>query len=250
MTLPNVTPICREIAHVTPRGCVTEDGQEHVLDALICATGFDTSFKPRFPVIGRNGVSLTEFWKTEPRSYLGLAVHGFPNYFVFLGPNCPIGNGPIVISIEAQGCYFAEFMNRWQKEDIRTFDPKLAAVDDFQEQKDLLMQRTVWNSSCQSWYKDRVSGKITALWPGSTLHYLEALAKPRYDDFDVTYACRNRFAYLGDGLSQAELRPQGDLTYYIREKDRGELLSRTLMSTYNAKDSVSRLSVPLGATIL
>lgn len=32
----------------------------------------------------------------EARSYLGLAVSGYPNYFMFIGPNCPIGNGPVL----------------------------------------------------------------------------------------------------------------------------------------------------------
>lgn len=36
----------------------------------------------------------------EPRSYLGVAAAGYPNYFMFLGPNSPIGNGPVLVGIE------------------------------------------------------------------------------------------------------------------------------------------------------
>uniref|UniRef100_P9WEH8 Probable FAD-binding monooxygenase ltbD n=1 Tax=Aspergillus luteorubrus TaxID=2715282 RepID=LTBD_ASPLT len=152
------------------------------------------------------------------------------------GPNGPIGNGPIIFSIKLQGSYFAQFLNRWQNEDIQAFDPKVDAVNDFMEQKDLFMETTVWNTHCQSWYKSRQTGKITALWPGSTLHYMETLAKPRYDDFDITYASKNRFAYLGNGFSQDELNPQADITYYIRDKDDGLSVFGNLFSTYNAKD--------------
>ncbi|OQE13287.1 hypothetical protein PENFLA_c051G04100 [Penicillium flavigenum] len=242
LSLPNVTPIYGEITQVTPAGCVTEPGVETDLDVLICATGFDTTFKPRFPVIGREEKNLQVEWKDEPRSYLGLAASGFPNYFMFLGPNCPIGNGPIIFSIELQGSYFAEFLNRWQKEDIKTFDPKPDAVNDFMEQKDLFMETTVWKTHCQSWYKNPQTGRITALWPGSTLHYMETLAKPRYDDFDVTYASKNRFAYLGNGFSQHEMNHKVDTTYYIREHDDGTSVFGNLFSTYNAKDFGNKLT--------
>lgn len=227
---------------MNPKGVVTDSGKEYELDGLICATGFDTTFKPRFPLIGRNGTNLAEEWKDEPRSYLGLAAHGFPNYFMFLGPNCPIGNGPIIASIELQGSYMAEFMNRWQKEDIASYDPKKEAVDDFIEQKDLFMEQTVWNTNCQSWYKNPQTGKITALWPGSTLHYMEVLAVPRYDDYEVRYASKNRFAYLGCGLSQQEMNPNIDLTWYLRNKDNGESMWPSLFSTHNAKDWGNRLT--------
>lgn len=220
---------------------MTDNGVETDLDVLICATGFDTTFKPRFPVIGRDGKNLQEEWKDEPRSYLGLAASGFPNYFMFLGPNCPIGNGPIIFSIELQGSYFAEFLNRWQKEDIRTYDPKVEAVDDFQEQKDLFVETTVWNTHCQSWYKNPKTGKITALWPGSTLHYMETLAIPRYDDYNITYASKNRFAYMGNGLSQREMDPNADAAFYIRDHDDGSSIFGSLFSTFNAKDYGNKL---------
>ncbi|KAE8331443.1 hypothetical protein BDV39DRAFT_189838 [Aspergillus sergii] len=249
LTLPNVTPIYGEITEVTPTSVITDNGVQTELDALICATGFVTTFKPRFPVIGRNGKNLQDEWSDEPRSYLGLAASGFPNYFMFLGPNCPIGNGPIIFSIELQGSYFAEFLNRWQKEDIRAYDVKPEAVDDFMEQKDLFMETTVWNTHCQSWYKSPVTGKITALWPGSTLHYMETLATPRYDDYEVTYASRNRFAYLGNGFSQIELNPKADVTFYIRDHDDRTSVFATPFSTSNAKSAETALKTMAGPAI-
>ena len=95
----NVSVVYGEITNVSEKGCVCDDGQEYPVDVLICATGFDTTFKPRFPLIGPDGRNLQEEWKKDPQSYLGLAAAGFPNYMVFLGPNCPIGNGPVLIAI-------------------------------------------------------------------------------------------------------------------------------------------------------
>lgn len=51
------------------------------VDAIICATGFDLSFCPRFELVGRGGESIHEAWKDVPEAYLSTAMPGFPNYF-------------------------------------------------------------------------------------------------------------------------------------------------------------------------
>ena len=38
---------------------------------------------------GRNGSRLEDLWANGPRTYLGLAVHGFPNLFIITGPGSP-----------------------------------------------------------------------------------------------------------------------------------------------------------------
>lgn len=95
----NVKVVYGNIMEISEKGCVCDDGKEYPVDILICATGFDTSFRPRFPVIGPRGNNLQDDWKDEPRSYLGVAAAGIPNYFTFLGPNSPIGNGPVLSAI-------------------------------------------------------------------------------------------------------------------------------------------------------
>jgi cation diffusion facilitator CzcD-associated flavoprotein CzcO len=110
------------LAEVTETSVKSASGREFPVDVIICASGFDTSFKPKYPVIGRNGQDLREIWANEPKGYLGVGVPEFPNYFTFLGPNCPIGNGPVLSAIEAQGDYICKFINRIQTEDIRYGD--------------------------------------------------------------------------------------------------------------------------------
>lgn len=71
------TPIKR----VTKLGIEFEDGEILDVDAIICATGFDSSFRPAFPLVGRKG-NLQDIWAAEvPKSYMSLAVDGLPNYF-------------------------------------------------------------------------------------------------------------------------------------------------------------------------
>jgi cation diffusion facilitator CzcD-associated flavoprotein CzcO len=78
----NVEAIFTPIAMITSSGIQTTDNVEHKLDAIVCATGFDVSFKPRFPLYGRGGENLQDRWTREtPKSYMSLMIAGFPNYF-------------------------------------------------------------------------------------------------------------------------------------------------------------------------
>ncbi|MFW0873038.1 flavin-containing monooxygenase [Rhodococcoides corynebacterioides] len=90
------------ITTLTEKGIVTQDGVEHELDVLICATGFDAvdGNYVRVDIRGRNNESLKEHWQDGPTSYLGMATTGFPNMFMILGPNGPFTNLPP--SIETQ----------------------------------------------------------------------------------------------------------------------------------------------------
>jgi hypothetical protein len=93
------------------------------------------------------------------------------------------------------------------------------AVDDFIEFKDQYMKQTVWHQDCRSWYKGNTAdGKILALWPGSTIHYVETMKTVRYDDFKIRYF-GNRFDYLGNGMTKIEMTPDADLAQYVRNED-------------------------------
>lgn len=87
------------IEKINESGPVGEDGREHPVDVLICATGFDVSYRPRFPIIGSSGQNLSDVWADIPEGYFGIAAHGFPNYFMIGGPNSPVGNGPVLVAL-------------------------------------------------------------------------------------------------------------------------------------------------------
>jgi len=74
------------VVKCTEDGVVGEDGVERKVDTVVCATGFDVSYKPRFPIVGLGGVDLKEKWGTCPEGYLGLMVPDMPNFITFIGP--------------------------------------------------------------------------------------------------------------------------------------------------------------------
>lgn len=80
-------------------GCIDENGEKHKIDIVICATGFNTSYIPRFPIIGLNDLELKDAWEHAPSSYLGVGIARFPNFLMMLGPYTPVANGPTMAAI-------------------------------------------------------------------------------------------------------------------------------------------------------
>ncbi|HLA64915.1 MAG TPA: hypothetical protein VK610_10840, partial [Rhodothermales bacterium] len=85
-----VSLVTRPITRIEPEGIVTDDGVAHGADVLVLATGFETTEKgnaPTFEVIGRGGVELGDWWdRHRLQAYAGVAVPGFPNFFLTAGP--------------------------------------------------------------------------------------------------------------------------------------------------------------------
>ncbi|GAS92046.1 flavin-containing monooxygenase [Mycolicibacterium brisbanense] len=92
------------ITEITPRGVVVGD-REYELDVLIFATGFDamTGTLTNIDIIGRDGITLRDKWAQDGlRSHLGIGAHGFPNFFMSLGPQTPYSNLVVPIQLGAQ----------------------------------------------------------------------------------------------------------------------------------------------------
>lgn len=59
------------------------------------------------------------------------------------------------------------------------------------------------------------------IWPGSLLHHLKYLKKPRFEHYDITYNDPgNVFAFLGNGLTISEVKYAPEIPVpYIRSND-------------------------------
>lgn len=130
LTEDNVSVVKDEIECFTATGIRTADGKERDVDAIVCATGFDVSWRPRFRLAGKGGFELDAAWAQEPRSYLSIAIEQMPNYFIFNGPyNCG-GNGNAIPPIEVEGDYMIQAINKIQRQNIRSMTPQLEAIED------------------------------------------------------------------------------------------------------------------------
>ena len=79
---------------------------------MIMLSGYDTSWQLPFKIIGRNGVDLNDKWKPYPKTYLSMAVDGFPNMFMSLGPNSVIGAGTLLPIMEYAVMYAVQATRR------------------------------------------------------------------------------------------------------------------------------------------
>ena len=57
---------------------------------------------------GRDGRTLQDKWAEGPRTYLGLAVAGFPNLFAITGPGSPSVLSNMIVSIEQHVDWIAD----------------------------------------------------------------------------------------------------------------------------------------------
>lgn len=164
----NVQPVFSNIQRVTREGIITEDGQLHKLDVLVCATGFQVAFRPAFKVINNsNGMTLDEDWGKGPNLYLGLSAPRFPNFYTIVGPGATWSSGTLLPSIETSVEYAIKMMRKMQTEGIVSMDVKQEALDDIYAHFDEFHKTTVWQEECRSWFKDGKIKNRIYLWPGS-----------------------------------------------------------------------------------
>ncbi|KAL4944982.1 hypothetical protein BDV06DRAFT_232163 [Aspergillus oleicola] len=201
---PNVDVHFCAVSSITEDGVVGSDELERKVDTIVCATGFDNTYRPQFPTIGRNGVDLREKWKKIPEAYLGLAVPDMPNYITFIGPSWPIQNGSVMAPLHSVSEYAIQLLKKMQNENIRSWVPRQGITDKFNEHVQEWVKHTVWSDDCRSWYKNNDTGRVNAIWPGSSLHYQQVIERPRYEDFEISYSDTNPWAHLGMGWTRLD----------------------------------------------
>ncbi|KAH8807815.1 hypothetical protein F5884DRAFT_790136 [Xylogone sp. PMI_703] len=217
---PNVDFITTEIESITEGGIKTIDGTLRNVDTIICATGFDTTWQGAFPIIGRGGKLLTERWSEHQETYMTLAVDGFPNMFLSFGPNGGLGAGSLSACLEKVTDHVVKIIDKFERDMIRIMEVKPQAVRAFEDYMKAYFPKTVFTANCRSWYKgSTVEGEVRALWPGSSLHYMQALKHPRWEDYNYEYINNNPYAWLGDGWTECEKHEGMDRCEYLNPEN-------------------------------
>lgn len=182
---PGVYVVTEEIERVEPRGVRTADGVLHELDVLALATGFDARAYTRpMDVLGRGGRRLDEAWADGPVAYRSVAVPGFPNMFMLMGPHSPIGNQSLVPIAESQVGYALWWIQRIAAGEVVEAEPTDVATKEYNEEMKAAMPQTIWVSGCSSWYLGKDG--LPELFPWAPERHAELLAVPDPGDFEVT----------------------------------------------------------------
>lgn len=161
--------ITEPIQRVTPAGVTTAGGRTVEVDALVCATGFETSsYLAGIEVLGRGSASLHQRWGADPTAYLGVAVSGFPNFFMLYGPNTNQAGNSIIYVLEAASRLVASAASLLARRG-GSLDVSPQAERRFNDELSADLQRSVW-TQCDSYFRSP-SGRIVTQWPYSELEY-------------------------------------------------------------------------------
>jgi len=173
----NVDLITDPIEAITATGVKTADRMREV-DVIIMATGFRPfDILESIEVIGPSGRSLGEAWKGAIAAHRTIAVPGFPNFFMLLGPNSGLGHNSIIMMIEAQVNYVIKLVRQAMARDAAYVEPSpdAAAAFDARLQNDL--KERVWAANCGAWYVGE-DGRNFTLYPHNVRAYLREMCAP------------------------------------------------------------------------
>jgi cation diffusion facilitator CzcD-associated flavoprotein CzcO len=219
---PNASLIDSPIETITPNGLRTADGQTEEVDVIVMATGFVNSRIFPWTMTGKDGKTLASLWKEDADGYLSVCAPSMPNFFTIgCGPNFTIANGSVLSSFGFTADYVLRWVCKIATEDIRSVLPRDDAVQAYNIYVQEVLRRTAWNEDCRSWYRkgrvDEYRTGITAIYPGSMMHYRSMLEELRPEDFEITYRSANRFRFYGNGLTALDMSEEPSLAFYLRD---------------------------------
>jgi len=181
----NVDLVDTGIDAIVPEGVRSADGAVHEADVIIYGTGFSPAeFLLPMRITGNDGREIHDYWGDGAEAYLGMAVAGFPNFFMMYGPNTNVP-GSIVFMLECQAGYIvqairalarrrARYMNL-RKDIERCFNAELRAR--------INAIGVLIAPECRSYFMT-ASRKITVQWPGFMSQYYWRTRKVRTADYE------------------------------------------------------------------
>ena len=107
-------------------GEINTQNRSVAVDTIIFATGFDAmtgAILAVNPLVGRGGRTLSDVWADGPKSYLGLTVAGFPNFFMITGPGSPSVLSNMAVSIEQHVDWVVDRLIDMRSSGFATMEP-------------------------------------------------------------------------------------------------------------------------------
>jgi cation diffusion facilitator CzcD-associated flavoprotein CzcO len=172
------------IDHVERRGIVADDGVLHEVDIIVLATGFDTHafFRP-MQLTGRDGIAADDVWRDGPHAHQTVALPGFPNFFMMLGPHSPVGNLSLTAVAESQADHVLRWIEHWRRGEFDTVEPTPLATEAFNARLRAAMPNTVWTTGCDSWYLNKDG--VPEVWPYPPGEHRVMLENPDPAHYDL-----------------------------------------------------------------
>ncbi|MFG2275458.1 flavin-containing monooxygenase [Streptomyces chartreusis] len=203
---PNVDVVASGLSEIRGSTVVAADGTEAEVDAIVFGTGFHVTDMPIAErVVGAEGKTLAEVWKGGMEALRGASAAGFPNWMTIIGPNTGLGNSSMILMIESQLNYMADFVRQLGLLGGGVaLDARPGAVHSWNRRVQERMKRTVWNTGgCTSWYLD-AAGRNTTVWPGTTSEFRRATRRVDLAEYAVVRASAGAGEETGASVKTGE----------------------------------------------
>ncbi len=145
-------------ARATPIECATATGlrtnqADFELDAIVFATGFDamTGAMKEIDIRTDAGAEIAAKWADGPRTYLGIAMAGFPNLFMVTGPQSPGVKSNMIVSIEQHVDFIAQCLEHLQRSGHTRIEATKQAEDNWVQHNEEVARSTLYPKA-NSWY--------------------------------------------------------------------------------------------------
>jgi cation diffusion facilitator CzcD-associated flavoprotein CzcO len=190
MNQPNVKINWDGIAEVVPEGILTKKGEKIPFDVIIYATGFVTDQYP-LSIRGIDGRTIEDYYRSTggPQAYLGITTPGFPNLYILGGPNTATGHNSFIFTEELQIGYSLQLIKPVLEGTVSSFEVTAEATDAYNKKLQKRFLSSVF-VHCASWYRAGGDGKISAIFPFSTLTYRWWLLWPNWSHYKCIRAER------------------------------------------------------------
>ncbi|WKX72213.1 NAD(P)/FAD-dependent oxidoreductase [Streptomyces sp. XD-27] len=186
---PTTDVIASGLSEVRGSTLVAADGTRAEVDAIIFGTGFHVTDMPIAQrVTGADGITLAEAWRDGMAALRGASAAGFPNFMTIIGPNTGLGNSSMILMIESQLNYLADYVRQLDLLDDGegrvALDARPSAVRAYNDRLQERLRHTVWNTGCTSWYLD-ANGRNTTAWPGTTGEFRRITRRVDLAEYEV-----------------------------------------------------------------
>ncbi|MGB3683750.1 MAG: NAD(P)/FAD-dependent oxidoreductase [Rubrobacteraceae bacterium] len=196
---PNVDLAAGGLREIRENSVAAGDGSGHEVDAIVFATGFETSSPTIYKRIrGRDGRSIDDFWDGRPHFHRATTIAGFPNFFNLCGPGTGSGHGSMIWKAESQTTYVLDALRVMRDEKLANVEVSPESEDRYMQWVDGDLGETVWaRGGCQSWYLDD-GGRPSLMWPRTMWGFRRMLKR-----FDAeNYRLQTTEAWLQDEPDQ------------------------------------------------
>lgn len=178
------------VKEATRNGLLMSSGLKCDFDILILATGFDigTGGLTQIDIRGRDGVGLADEWSKRTRTYLGMAVSGFPNMLFGYGPQSPanVCNGPVCA--EVQGNWIAAALENLRSVSKIAIEAMPLAEEEYVDFVTGLLRGSLFEQTKSYYHADNLPQKEDrnrepVFWMGGVPGYVERIQQVAKDGF-------------------------------------------------------------------